>query len=141
MRHMRHFIFLLVLLGGCAYLDRGCSSCGATAFGADWIVVELTEAGAKLYRCWELTNTTITSEESSDGIYWKDSSTGNLIHVSGSYDYVQVKNNNWADAFRQLNLSRESCKLIRSRQYDVKSGIYLLPGAKTPEKSPRAVLP
>jgi len=141
MRHMRHLVFLLVLLGGCAYLDRGCSSCGATAFGADWVVVELTEAGAKPYRCWELKNTTITSETNSDGIYWKDSSSSNLIHVSGSYDYVQVKNGNWADAFKQLNLTRDSCTLIRSRQYDVKSGTYALPKSKAPEKPPLVPLP
>lgn len=118
---------LLALLVGCAYVDRGCSSCGATAFGADWVVVELTEMGAKPYRCWELRNTTITSETQSDGIYWKDPNTGNLIHVSGSYDYVQVMNGNWNSAFAQLNLDRQACTYVRAKRYNPVEEKYYIP--------------
>jgi len=123
-----HMALFVIMLGGCAYLDRGCSSCSATALGADWVVVELTEAGAKPYRCWELRGTTITSEEHSDGIYWKDSESGNLIHVSGSYDYVQVRNGNWSAAFQQLGLSKKVCEMIRSKRYDLETETYRLPG-------------
>jgi len=98
----------------------------ATNLGANWVVVELTEAEAKPYRCWELHGVTITSEEGSDGIFWKDSQTGNLIHVSGSYDYVQVKGT-WDAAFQQLGLTKESCKAIRESRYDLKTERYVRP--------------
>lgn len=133
MKHLKRILpMLFIVMGGCAYLDRGCSSCGATYLGADWVVVELTEAGGKPYRCWELTSTTVTSEQNSDGIYWKDSRTGNLIHVSGSYDYVQVKGGNWSQAFAQLGLTKETCALVRARRYDPVTEKYLIPKEKKP---------
>jgi hypothetical protein len=132
---MKKHLGLVMLLSimfmvNCARLDRGCSSCLATNLGANWVVVELTEAGAKPYRCWELQGVTITSEEGSDGIFWKDSTTNNLIHVAGSYDYVQVKGT-WDSAFRQLGLTREKCKAIRESQYDLRLERYVRPGEMT----------
>lgn len=138
MKHWKRILPLaFIIMGGCAYMDRGCSSCGATAFGADWVVVELTEAGAKPYRCWELRNTTITSEQNSDGIYWKDSATGNLIHVSGSYDYVQVTGGRWSQAFAQLGLTQKTCSLIRARRYDPVKEKYEIPKGKQEPNAPK----
>lgn len=92
--------------------------------GADWVVVELVEMSGTPYRCWELKNVALSSEEGSDGIYWKDTVSGNLIHISGSYDYVQVKDGNWDAAFSQINMTRESCGVVHKRLYDPNTNEY-----------------
>ena len=120
------YLLLVLLLVSCAGLDRSCSSCMATEFGADWVVVELTEAEGKPYRCWELRGLSITSEERSDGIYWKNNK-GNLVHVAGSYDYVQVESGQWEDAFREINMTAEACAVIRNKTYDPAIDRYVSP--------------
>ncbi|MFC1640879.1 hypothetical protein ACFL2D_02385 [Patescibacteria group bacterium] len=99
-------------------------SCCATGFGSDWVVVELTEAGAIPYRCWELRGVSITNEQNSDGIYWLDKKSNNLIHASGSYDYVQVQGGDWDDAFANINMTQETCKIIRERKFDPETNTY-----------------
>jgi hypothetical protein len=108
-------ILIIMVLGyfGRTSVSRGCSNFSAKYTGADWIIVK-TDLEGKPFRCWELRNVSIVNEENSDGIYWKDSSTGNLIHISGFYDRVQVSNNNWDKAFRTLNLTRNTCQQIRN---------------------------
>jgi len=96
MKNKFYLIVIVAFLFNCASVDRGCTSFMATNMGADWVVVELTEMNGIPYRCWELRGVSIVSEQGSDGIYWKNNS-GNLVHVSGSYDYVQVNNDNWDD--------------------------------------------
>jgi hypothetical protein len=102
--------------------------------GADWVVVELVEMNGSPYRCWELRNVALSSEEGSDGIYWKDRESGNLIHVSGSYDYVQVRDGNWDAAFRQINMSREACTIIHNRVFDPIVGKYVNKNEEVPKK-------
>ena len=123
---IRALYLSVLMLAGCAGLERGCSSMCAEEFGSDWIIVELTEAGGKPYRCWELRDVSITSEAGSDGIYWL-TEVGNLIHVSGSYDYIQVEHNAWDEAFEELNLTREACTAIRAKRYDPYKDEYVIP--------------
>ena len=125
-RNPIEFALLLVLLTGCAGLERSCSSCSARNFGSDWIVVELTETDGKPYRCWELNEVSITNEEGSDGIYWKTKE-GNLMHISGSYDYIQVVNEKWDEAFAEINMTREACTKIRTKKFDPVQNKYIFP--------------
>ena len=75
----------ILLLGGCASLNRGCSSWRAESFGGDWVVVQFRMDGSA-FNCWKLENVSITNEGHSDGIYWKDSATSHLVHISGWYN-------------------------------------------------------
>jgi len=85
--------------------------------GTDYVVVELRLDGTP-YRCWTLEDVAIAQETDSDGIYWANNKTGNLIHVSGSYDYVQVVGDNWDAAFSQINMTKEVCKVVRKSTYN-----------------------
>lgn len=114
----------ILLLSACPGIERGCSSCTAKALGANWVVVELTEHGGKPYRCWTLRGASIQNEQQSDGIYWKDPQNGNLVHVSGSYDYIQVVGGNWDEAYAELNMTEDACEAIADRRYDVDAGEY-----------------
>lgn len=102
-----YFILLFCLLPACAGFERGCSSDIAETFGADWLVVQLNAFG-EIIRCWQLQGVSITNEPNSDGIYWKDES-GNLIHLSGQYNRVQVTRSNWPAAFATLGMKGKSC--------------------------------
>ena len=117
-------LLIVIMATGCAGISRKCSSCWAKNIGADWLVVELREMDGAPYRCWELKGVSLDNEENSDGIYWKDGGTGNLIHISGSYDYIQVKSNNWDAAYSFFGLTRESCRLIRDSIYNPRTGKY-----------------
>ena len=120
------YALCLLFLSSCAAWSRGCSSCMAKKFGADWVVVELTEADAIPYRCWELRGASVENEPASDGIYWKNNK-GNLVHVAGSYDYVQVDGGDWDDAFAEVNLTQEACATIRARRFDTTQNKYVTP--------------
>jgi len=97
----------LFLLCGCAAISRDCASCGASNFGTDWIVLQYGASGAPI-NCWKLHNTAITNEERTDGIYWQAPS-GHLVHISGWYNRVQVTNNDFEGAARQLGITISSC--------------------------------
>jgi len=116
----------MVLVPGCAGIERGCSGCWAESVGADWIVVELREMDGTPYRCWELQGVSISNEDGSDGIYWLTEH-GNLVHVSGSYDRVQVNKDQWELAFAEINMSRESCEKINQSLYAPEYREYVLP--------------
>lgn len=77
------------MLASCAGWQRDCDSCMATSVGADWIVVQYSAAGHP-FNCWQLKGVGITNEHASDGIFWVDSKSGNLVHISGWYNRVQV---------------------------------------------------
>lgn len=113
----RHFhSILFVGIAGCASIDRGCASCSADNFGADWVVVQMDNDG-RPYRCWELQGTSIASE-SGDGVYWKDDKSGNLVHISGHFNRVQVKGGNWGHAYATLGLTAATCSAVRDQSYD-----------------------
>jgi len=103
--------WMTVLLAGCAGMGRSCASCNAESFGADWVVVQMDLAGQPV-RCWELRNVSITNEPHSDGIYWEGTG-GNLVHISGFYNRVQVTGGQWDAAFREVGLTQAECRRIR----------------------------
>lgn len=110
-----------VVVVGCAGFERGCSSTVADRFGADWIVVQYDMSGAP-FRCWTLRDTSITNEPSSDGIYWLGEN-GNLVHISGTYNRVQV-DSDWNAAFAEVGLTEGACNALHQRTFDVASGSY-----------------
>lgn len=94
-------------------VSRSCSGCYAQAAGSNWVVVQLDLSG-RPFRCWELHEVSIANETNSDGIYWEEEN-GNLVHVSGLYNRVQVAGDNWEAAFASLGLSQGRCTAIRNR--------------------------
>lgn len=94
---------------GCAGMQRGCSSCNASSFGADWIAVQYNATGEPI-NCWQLPNTSVDNESQSDGIYWLDKNTGNLVHISGWYNRVQVNDRRWEEAAKSLGVDLNRCK-------------------------------
>lgn len=129
--HSKRFVIVLfcVLFVGCAGMGRSCSSCNAESFGANWVVAQMDLSG-KPFRCWELHGVSITNESGSDGIYWKSES-GHLVHLSGTYNRVQVNGDDWDGAFKELGLTRQSCGAVRAQMFDPTSSEY-----RTPEKPP-----
>ena len=99
---------LALIFASCAGTQRGCASINATQFGADWIVVQMDMNGVP-YRCWELHDTSIANEGSSDGVYWL-SPQGHLVHISGHYNRVQVQGRRWDEAFAEVGLTQETCR-------------------------------
>lgn len=109
------YIFCAALVG-CAGWSRGCSSYDAEHFGADWVVAQMDFQG-KPFRCWELRNAAITNEQGSDGIYWKDPQSGNLVHISNLYNRVQVVSDNWARAYAEIGLTKAECEEVHKLGY------------------------
>lgn len=103
------------LLVGCAGTSRDCASCNAENFGTDWVVVQV-DLNGHAFRCWELHGAAITNEAHSDGIFWEDPTSKNLVHISNLYNRVQVVNDRWDDAFAAVGLTRESCTAVRNRR-------------------------
>lgn len=116
MKNLKFWVWALLLVG-CASTQRDCASCSASSFGANWVVVQMATDGQP-FRCWELQNVSIDNEGSSDGVYWQDPH-GNLVHISGFYNRVQVNNGRWDEAFGSLGLTRETCRAVRDRQVQV----------------------
>jgi hypothetical protein len=86
--------------------------------GADWVVVQLSAYDGKPIRCWELEGVSVTNEHNSDGIYWRDNTTGNLIHISGLYNRVMVVNGRWDAAYFQVGVTKKGCKATRTHVYN-----------------------
>jgi len=119
------WLFIAIFSASCASTGRFCTSCNAINFGGDWVLVELTEMQGTPYRCFMLHDVSLTSEEGSDGVYWKDRDTGNMVHISGSYDMVQVVDGNWTQAFAVVNLDRATCEAIQASAYDLERHEYV----------------
>lgn len=100
----RSFAFWSIFLLGCAGMDRECSQCGTEVHGANWLVVQLKTDG-EISRCWRLSNLAVANEPHSDGIWWVDS--GEQVHISGWYNYVQVSD--WGIAARTLGVELNRC--------------------------------
>ena len=101
-------MLLFLFLTGCAGISRGCSSWYAGAAGANWIIVQYGFDG-KPINCWKLQNVSVSNEEGSDGIYWKDES-GHLVHISGWYNRVQVSGNNFKEAAELVGVDLSKIK-------------------------------
>ena len=105
---MKKILLVSLLVTGCAGVSRSCSSFNAEALGASWLVVQYSADGHAM-RCWRLSNASISNENNSDGIYWRSTS-GHLVHISGWYNRVQVNNEDYAGAARELDINLEDCK-------------------------------
>src|SRR4051812_25013027 len=92
---------LLLLAFGCAGMGRDCSSSCASSFGSDWLVVQY-QYDSKPMNCWQLRSTAVDSE-GSNGLFWKDAASGNLIHISGiALNRVQISGDGWKTAAEHL---------------------------------------
>lgn len=106
-------ILLGLLMVGCAGTGRSCSNWGAQNFGADWVIVQ-TDLNGRAFRCWKLSNVSVSNESQSDGIYWK-SSKGHLVHLSGQYNRVQVESDDWKGALAEVGLTEAECEAISTK--------------------------
>lgn len=93
----------LIIAIGCAGFQRECTGCNAGAFGSDWVVAQY-DMNMQPKAAWVLTNTSISNESSSDGIYWLDAESGHLVHISGWYNRVQVKNHQFKAAAKLVGI-------------------------------------
>jgi len=85
----------LAAVVGPAGASRALRGWSAKAYGSDWLVVQYTQSGSVI-SSWELHGKSVGNETSSDGIYFTDD-TGNVVHLSGHYVYVEVAGD-WAAA-------------------------------------------
>lgn len=106
---MKHLKIMLasLLLCSCAGISRSCSSWSAENFASDWLIVQY-DMDLRPANCWQLKNVSVTNEPTSDGIYWEAES-GNLIHLSGWYNRVQVIGN-WEKAAKDIGIDLQYCK-------------------------------
>lgn len=99
----------LVLLAGCASMNRSCSSSITQTFGGDWMITQVAMDGTP-FNCWKLENISLTTDENGGGeIQWLDTETGHLMHVNGWHNQVQVANRDWAGAARELGVDADQC--------------------------------
>lgn len=108
MKIKKYGVLLFLVLSGCAGFWRGCADFRATNFGSDWVVVQYRYDGTA-FHCWKLRDTSISNENSSDGIYWQDSKTRHLVHVSGWYNRVQVFGGDYDGAGALLGVEAAKC--------------------------------
>lgn len=101
------FIILCLFATACAGTSRWCSSCYASSTGADWLVVTYKMDGTP-FRCWRLKNVSLTDEQGG-GIYWEGRD-GNLVHLGGWYNRVQVNGTNWESAAGHMGVELDSCE-------------------------------
>jgi hypothetical protein len=118
MKKRIYFVLMLSLLSGCAGFQRGCSSFWARNAGADWIVAQYGYNGVP-FNVWRLQNVSVSNEENSDGIYWKDES-GHLVHISGWYNRVQVHNGRYEEAAKLLGVDISQINNGKYQPEDVK---------------------
>jgi len=109
----------MAVVAGCAGTQRGCAASCAESYGADWVIVQMGDDGVA-YRCWTLTDASVSNEERSDGIYWL-SPDGHLVHISGHYNRVQVSGGRWDSAFLEVGLTRDMCTEIQTQHLPPRS--------------------
>lgn len=105
---MKRMFWVLLMLTGCAGVQRDCRGCSSEVGGANWLVVQYTMSGSVLH-CWKLDNVAMENEPHSDGIYWEESG-GNVVHISNLYNAVQLNGSNWDAAEQRLNLTAKDCQ-------------------------------
>lgn len=106
MKRIVNVTLALLFIGACSGTARDCSSCAASEFGADWIIVQYTNDGHPI-NCWQLHDEAVSNEEHTDGIFWK--SEGHLVHISGWYNRVQVDDGNYKGAAKLLDVDLARC--------------------------------
>ena len=91
------FLFILVGPKGCQNKIRSWSS---SAYGSDWLVVQYAYDGTVI-ASWELNNKAVDNETNSDGIRFIDKNS-NVVHLSGHYVYIEVREKRWEEARTKL---------------------------------------
>ena len=104
---MKKFVLAILMITGCAGIERDCATCTAGNTGSDWIVVQYRNDGQPI-NCWKLANTAIANEEHTDGIFWQERN-GHLVHISGWYNRVQVVGGDYAGAAKSLGVDLTRC--------------------------------
>ena len=104
MKKMIFMVLATITMIGCAGFYRGCSVFNAESFGSDWVVVQYSCDGDPI-NAWTLNNVSLVNEGNSDGIYWKDTNTGHLIHISGWYNRVQVVGGNFREGANAIGIN------------------------------------
>ena len=94
-------VIIVVLVMGPRAVQRSVSAWYASGYGADWLIVHYSVDGS-IINFWELKNGSVDSETNSDGIYFLHE--GNVIHICGSYAYIQV--DNWDTARKNFLAGR-----------------------------------
>lgn len=101
----------MLMLTGCTGLARCTAVFTAENFGADWVIGQIGFDG-KPGACWVLHNVSVVNEPSSDGIHWLGRD-GDLVHVAGWIDRVQVSGGNFERAAKQLGVDLTRCTDVR----------------------------
>lgn len=106
---MRLFVSLCaaMLMAGCAGVRKDWAQTNASAYGADWIVVQYAFDG-RPFHCWKLTGASLDSE-TGGSINWQDTTHRHLMHVTGWENRVQVVDGDFATAARLLGVEAEKC--------------------------------
>lgn len=92
----------MLMLTGCAGFQRSCQASIAQNYGADWVVAQIGFDG-KPNACWVLHDVSVANEDKSDGIHWLGRD-GDLVHIAGWIDRVQVSGGNFERAAKQLGV-------------------------------------
>lgn len=116
----KQWMWVLLLCTGCAAVERDCSSCGASNFGSDWIILQYGYDGTPI-NCWRLNSTAVDNEDRTDGIYWQ-SQDGHLVHISGWYNHAQVQHGDFAGAAGQLGIDLAKCTEGRYAKKTLRQG-------------------
>ena len=101
---------IVAIVMGPAGIERSFSGWSASAYGSDWLVIQYTQDGSVI-SSWELKDKSVGNESNSDGIYFVDDS-DNVVHLSGHYIYVQIKNGNWDSAKDRLLKGRKGASQV-----------------------------
>jgi len=98
------FLLIIGLIWFLSACPQGCNrrvqSWSSSAYVADWLVVHYAQDGSVI-NLWELKGKSVGNEENSDGINFVDND-GNVVHLSGHYVYVEIKNNMWDEAKKKF---------------------------------------
>ena len=98
-------LFLLFLIIGPNKINRFWQNYKADAYGSDWLVVQYDMTGSPI-QYWELKDKSIGSEFNSDGIFFTDND-NLVIHLSGFYNYIEIKDNNFEKAKEKYLFSKK----------------------------------
>jgi len=100
---------LLLLLSSCAGIGRSWTAGCNEKFGADWVIAQFDMNG-KPFNCWTLHGDSVTNENASDGIVWKDRDTGHMVHLAGWYNRVMVSGGAFEEAANEIGIDLALCK-------------------------------
>lgn len=119
---MKPFLLIagVILALSCAGTQRDCAKGCSSQLGANWLLVQYSNEGRPI-SCWQLRDVPLREEEGG-GVFWL-ASDGNLIHINGWYNNVQVERDNWHSAAVSLGIEIARCP----------GGTYVTTGLLAPE--------